>query len=147
MPIVTVYRKNIQLRGHALAANTLASFLVAQGRRSLPDLSQSIVMSGDLLLFLNRQTMLDYWCATERRWLSRCGGDYVLTRVGLDMILNREANQAMASTGRRNAYNVSPELVRLARYFVLTGRLEAGPAVEVLSFRFDLDVPEGNWTV
>jgi hypothetical protein len=63
------------------------------------------------------------------------------------MILNREANQAMASTGRRNAYNVSPELVRLAWYFVLTGRLEAGPAVEVLSFRFDLDVPEGNWTV
>jgi hypothetical protein len=147
MSSVTVYRKDIQLRGHALAANTLASFLVAQGRRSLPDLSESIVMSGELLLFLNRQTMLDYWCATERRWLSRCGSGYVLTRAGLDMILNREANQAMALTGRRNAYNVSPELVRLARYFILSGRLETETAVEVLSFRLDLDVPEGNWTV
>ena len=145
MPIIAVYRKNIQLRGHALAENTLASFLVAQGLTSLPDLSETWVMNGDLLLFLNRQRALDYW-RDEGRLLPR-GGGYALTAAGLDMILNREANQAMASTGRRNAYNVSPEKVRLARRFILTGQREAGPEVEVLSARFNLDIPDGNWNV
>lgn len=145
MPTITVYRKNIQLRGRALAENTLASFLVAQGRVSLPDLSETWIMNGDLLLFLNRQRALDYWC-NEGRLLPR-GGGYVLTAAGLDMVLNREENLALASTGRRNSYNVSPEQVRLARHFILTGRREEGSGIEVLSAQFNLDIPEGNWSV
>ena len=145
MPVITVYRKDIQLRGHALAENTLASFLVAQGQTSLPDLSETWVMNGDLLVFLNRQRALDHWCDLGR--LLRRGDGYVLTVAGLDMVLSREANHALASTGRRNAYNVSPEKVRLARHFILTGRREEGADVEVLSARFNLDIPEGNWNV
>jgi len=145
MPVITVYRKNTQLRGHALAENTLASFLVAQGQSSLPDLSETWVMNGDLLSFLNRQRALEHWCDLGR--LLRRGGGYVLTVAGLDMVLNREANLALASTGRRNAYNVSPEKVRLARHFILTGQREEGSDVEVLSTRFNLDIPEGNWNV
>ena len=144
MPIITVYRENRQLRGKALAANTLASFLVAQGRVSLPDLSETWVMNPDVLVFLNRQRALDYWCDLGR--LLPRGGGYVLTHAGLDVILNREANEALASTGRRNAYNVSPEEVRLARHFILTGRREAAAEIEVLSARFDLDIPEGIWS-
>jgi hypothetical protein len=144
MPVITVYRKNIQLRGHALAENTLASFLVAQGQTSLPDLSDTRVMNGDLLLFLNRQRALEHWCDLGR--MLRRGSGYVLTDAGLDIVLNREANLALASTGRRNAYNVSPEKVRLARHFILTGRREEGSDFEVLPGRFDLDILDGNWS-
>lgn len=70
----------------------------------------------------------------------------MLTRHGLDAVLNREANEARAVTGRRNAFNVSPELVRLARLFILTGMQQEPSDIEVLSMSFDVDIPEGDWT-
>ncbi|WP_287366246.1 hypothetical protein, partial [Thauera sp.] len=60
MARITVFRENQQLRGKALAANTVASFLVAQGKSSLPDLSETWVMNAELLTFLNRPRALDH---------------------------------------------------------------------------------------
>ena len=146
MTWVTVFRAGRQLRGKELSANTLASFLVAQGRRSLPDLSTTWVMDEVLLEFLNRSTAIDYW--RRQGWLLPRGGGRVLTDKGLDVILDREAGEARAKNGKRNAVNVSPELVRLARVFILTGeRRLSDKEAEILSRRFDLDVPGGQWTV
>lgn len=145
MVAITVYRENRQLRGTELAANTLASFLVAQGQVSLPALSETRVMNRDLLLFVNRKPAMDYWCDQGR--MQACGGGYVLTAEGLDVILNREANEARTSSGKRNAFNVSPGRVRLARRFILTGRWEEPLEIEVLDSWFELDIPDGNWAV
>ena len=146
MTWVTVFRADRQLRGKELSANTLASFLVAQGRRSLPDLSTTWVMDEALLEFLNRSTAIDYW--RRQGWLLPRGGGRVLTDKGLDVILDREAGEARAKNGKRNAVNVSPELVRLARVFILTGEHRlSDKEEEILSRRFDLDVPGGQWTV
>ena len=146
MTWVTVFRADRQLHGKELSANTLASFLVAQGRRSLPDLSTTWVMDETLLEFLNRSTAIDYW--RRQGWLLPRGGGRVLTDKGLAVILDREAGEARAKSGKRNAVNVSPELVRLARVFILTGeRRLSDKEGEILSRRFDLDVPGGQWTV
>ena len=144
MARITVFRENQQLRGKALAANTVASFLVAQGKSSLPDLSETWVMNAELLTFLNRPRALDHWCDLGR--LLPRGGGYVLTRHGLDTVLNREANEARGASGKRNAFNVSPELVRLARLFILTGRTQEPSGIEVLSMTLDVDIPEGDWS-
>ena len=146
MTWVTVFRADRQLHGKELSANTLASFLVAQGRSSLPDLSTTWVMDEALLEFLNRSTAIDYW--RRQGWLLPRGGGRVLTHRGLDVILDREAGEARAKNGKRNAVNVSPELVRLARVFILTGeRRLSDKEAEILRRRFDLDVPGGQWTV
>jgi hypothetical protein len=145
MTWITVYREDRQLRGKELAANTLASFLVAQGCASLLDLSETWVMNHDLLAFINRSRAIENWVSLGR--LSFRGGGLVLTRTGLDVILNREAGEALAATGKKNAYNVSPELVRLARRFILTGRRAQPLEVEVSHMRLDLDIPGGNWSV
>jgi hypothetical protein len=145
MTWITVYRADRQLRGKELSANTLASFLVAQGRRSLPDLSTTWVMDEDLLEFLNRSTAIGYW--QRQGWLLPRGGGRVLTEKGLDVILDREAGEARTKTGNKNAVNVSPELVRLARFFILNGeRRSSDKEAEILHRRFDLDVPGGQWT-
>jgi hypothetical protein len=146
MTWVTVYRADRQLRGKELSANTLASFLVAQGCRSLPDLSTTWVMDEDVLAFLNRSTAIDYW--RRNGWLLPRGGGRVLTDKGLDSILDREAGEARTASGKRNAVNVSPELVRAARLFILTGeRRPSDKDAGIPSHRFDLDVPGGEWTV
>ncbi|MOA20459.1 hypothetical protein D3C78_1409040 [compost metagenome] len=137
-----MYREDRQLRGKALAANTLASFLVAQGRRSLADLSTVWIMDESLLLFLNRQTAIDYWLKDGR--LLRRGGGLVLSDKGLNEILEREANESLAKDGKRKAVNVSPVLVSQARAFILGGT-PRDSGVAVLSERFELDVPGGDW--
>lgn len=142
MPWVTVYRKDCELFGKELSANTLASFLVAQGCRSLSDLSTVWVMNEELLLFLNNEKAIDYWLK-DGRLLPR-GGGLVLSKKGLSETIEREANEALAKDGKRKAVNVSPALVADARIFILSGKpCTAGVAVS--SRRFELDVPDGNW--
>jgi hypothetical protein len=144
MPKVTVYRQDQKLSGKSLASNTLASFLVAQGRRSLPDLSTTRVMDQELLLFLNRPTAINYWLKQGR--LLRSGGGLVLTSKGLDEILDREANEALCKDGKRKAVNVSPALVARARAFILSGKLGESQSA-VLTEAFELNEPGGDWKV
>lgn len=141
---VTVYREDHQLRGKSLASNTLASFLVAQGRRSLADFSTVWVMDQELLLFLNRHTAIGSWIKNGR--LLQRGGGLVITEQGLDEILNREANEALRKDGKRKAVNVSPALVAQARTFILCGKPRA-TTVAVLSESFELNVPGGEWQI
>lgn len=91
-----------------------------------------------------RQRALDHWCDLGR--LLPRGGGYVLTTYGLDAVLDREANEARTVSGRRNAYNASPELVRVARLFILTGVPQVPSNIEVLNSTFDIDIPGGGWT-
>ncbi len=105
MTWVTGFRADRQLRGKELLANTLASFLAAQGRRSLPELSTTWIMDAALLESLNHSTAINDW--RRQGWLLPRTGGRVLTDQGLDVILSREANEAGAKTGKRNAVNVN----------------------------------------
>ena len=132
MPTMTIYREDRELTGKALSANTLASFLVAQGVSSISDLSCERTMPADLLRFLNRDRALEYWCG--QGWLNRESSGYRLTREGYDEVSNREEGSAVNEQGRKKPGNVSPELVRIARQFILAGQPVAD--VPVLTQQF-----------
>lgn len=135
MPTIAVYREDRELTGKALSANTLASFLVAQGVVSISDLCRERTMSADLLRFLNRDRALEYWC--EQGWLSRENGGYRLTREGYDEVSNREEGIAVNEQGRKKPGNVSPELVRMARQFIIEGT--ASNDCAIISQQFDIE--------
>lgn len=131
----TLHRKDIELRGKALSANTIASFLAAQGIRSVADLDTGRPMSPELLLFLNRDRAVGYWL--DQGWLSSDGSALYLTATGLDEVQSREAGEALKANGDKKGGNVSPALVAQALRFILDGAGEDVPAVS-RSF----DVPE-----
>ena len=135
MPTITVHREDRELTGKRLSANTLASFLVAQGVSSLSDLCRERLMSTSLLRFLNRDRALEYWC--EQGWLNKVDDGYRLTREGHDEVSNREAGIAVNEQGRKKPGNVSPELVRMARKFILEGTTSNDCAV--LSQQFEIE--------
>lgn len=132
MPTITVYREDRELTGKALSSNTLASFLIAQGVSSVADLTTESSMQTELLRFLNRDRALRYWC--QEGLLVREASGYRLTNGGLDEILSREAGVAVNGQGRKKPGNVSPDLVRIARQFILTGQPVAD--VPVLTQQF-----------
>ena len=135
MPTITVYRENRELTGKTLSANTLASFLVAQGVASISDLRRERTMPADLLRFLNRDRALEYWCG--QGWLSRENGGYRLTREGYGEVSNREEGIAVNEQGRKKPGNVSPELVRMAKQFILEGT--ASNDCAIISQQFDIE--------
>lgn len=135
MPTITVYREDRELTGKALSANTLASFLVAQGVSSISDLSCERTMPADLLRFLNRDRALGYWCG--QGWLNRESGGYRLTRVGYDEVSNREEGIAVNEQGRKKPGNVSPEQVRIARQVILEGTVSSDCAI--VRQQFDIE--------
>jgi hypothetical protein len=135
MSSITVHRENRELMGKELSANTLASFLIAQGVASVADLRRESLMRGDLLRFLNRDRALGYWC--DQGWLIRDGSGYRLTRDGHDEVCNREEGVAINEQGRKKPGNVSPELVRVARQRILDGSGNADGAV--LRREFDIE--------
>ena len=92
MPI-TLYRKDKQLTGKELSANTIASFLVAQNASVVPDLTVGAVMPVNLLQFLNRSKALQHW--QEKGWLSRAGVGLSLTESGLNEIAERESGTSV----------------------------------------------------
>ena len=134
----TLHRKDQELTGKALSANTLASLLAAQGVRSVADLSTERPMAAEVLLFLNRERAVGYWHA--QGWLRKENGSVFLTAQGLEEVQNREAGEAVNANGRKKPGNVSPALVRQALNFILDGRTD--DEGEVLSRKFDL--PEGT---
>lgn len=133
MPTITVHREDRELTGKELSANTMASFLVAQGVPSVADLQTGRSMRADLLRFLNRERALEYWC--QQHWLVKQGDAYRLTNDGIDEVFTREAGVAVNEQGRKKPGNVSPELVSVARQFILEG---AGDAA-VLRQQFDIE--------
>ena len=135
MPTITVHREDRELTGKVLSANTLASFLVAQGVSSVSDLRRERTMSADLLRFLNRDRALEYWCG--QGWLNRENGGYRLTREGHDEVSNREEGIAVNEQGRKKPGNVSPELVQMARQFILEGTASSDCAI--VRQQFDIE--------
>lgn len=135
MPTITAHREDRELTGKALSANTLASFLVAQGVASVSELRRERTMSADLLRFLNRDRALEYWCG--QGWLNREGGGYRLTREGHDEVSNREEGIAVNEQGRKKPGNVSPELVQMARQFILEGTASSDCAI--VRQQFDIE--------
>jgi hypothetical protein len=132
--MITVYRKNRELTGKELSANTIASFLVAQSLDTVPDLSAGREMSGSLLLFLNRERAIGYWI--RNGWLCRSEANLSLTEAGIDEVQSREAGVAMGSSNKKKPGNVNPQRVREARQYILTGQVDED--IEVLNQQFDL---------
>ena len=92
-------------------------------------------MPADLLRFLNRDRALEYWCG--QGWLNRQSSGYRLTREGYDEVSNREAGFAVNEQGRKKPGNVSPELVRMARQFILEGTASSDGAI--VRQQFDIE--------
>ncbi|MDZ7685284.1 MAG: hypothetical protein U5O39_10055 [Gammaproteobacteria bacterium] len=120
MTLVQVHRKNQELTGKALSANTIASFLAAQRVRSVPDLSIDRCMSPALLLFLNRDRAMRYW--RDNGWIRSSNDEFYLTEAGLEEIQLRESGEARNVDGRKKPGNVDPTLVAAALRFIETGR-------------------------
>ena len=131
---ITVFRKNTELTGKALSANTLASFLVAQGIHSVENLDTTCPMPHDLLQFLNRERAIGYWMT--QGWLRSDGSSLYLTESGLNEVELREAGEALGATGRKKPGNVSPALIAEARQFIETGQTDE--EVPVLSGTFEI---------
>ena len=137
MTAIRVHRKDKELMGKALSANTLASFLVAQQVRSVADLDTARAMSTSLLHFLNRRKALEYW--QSNGWLRRESSGTYLTEVGLDEVELRESGQAVNAYGRKKPGNIDPMHVAAALRFIETGQLDETEAeVMVLSETFEV---------
>ena len=134
MPTATLHRKDRELKGKELSANTLASILVAQGVTSVADLATNRSMPVDLLLFLNRQRAVGYW--RDNGWFRSEGNQIYLTDQGLNEVEEREAGVALSSNGRKKPGNVSPALVADARRFIESG--QSDEEVTVLSREFEI---------
>lgn len=134
---IRVHRKDKELTGKALSANTLASFLAAQQVRSVADLDTARAMSTSLLLFLNRRKAMDYW--QSNGWLRRDPDGTYLTEAGLDEVELRETGQAINTNGRKKPGNVDPMQVAAALRFIEAGQLdESETDVTVLSENFEV---------
>ena len=116
----TVYRIDQELRGKALSANTIASFLIAQETKSVPDLCANKNMSRALLEFLNRERAIRFW--EDNGWLQLEGTVCRLTDAGLDEVLSREAGVAFGRNGKKKPSNVSPMKVAVALRIIETGQ-------------------------
>lgn len=119
MSRVSVYRKDRELKGKELSANTIASFLVAQSVGSVPDLGVEKAMPTAMLLFLNRERAVGYWL--QQGWLRQDGKSLYLTNEGLNEIQSRESGDALGASGRKKPGNVSPQLIINAYSFIRNG--------------------------
>ena len=119
MGSINVYRKDRELRGKELSANTIASFLVAQSVRIVPDLEAGEAMSSEMLLFLNRDRAMGYWI--QQGWLRQDADSFCLTDEGLNEIELRESDTARGSSGRKKPGNVSAQLILSAYSFIKNG--------------------------
>lgn len=129
-----VYRKDCELTGKELSANTIASMLVAQQVSGVPDLNAEMPMSRDLILFLNRERAIKYWL--ENGWIRSTGDSLFLTNDGLEEIELREANEAIGASGRKKPGNVTPMLIQKARQFILTGAPDDEGTIIAMEIQF-----------
>ena len=137
MTSIRVHRKDKELTGKALSANTLASFLAAQQVRSAVDLNTDSIMSSALLHILNRRKAMNYW--QDKGWLRCEASGTFLTEAGLDEVESRESGQAISTNGKKKPGNVDPIRVAAAIRFIETGQLdESETEVMVLSEIFEV---------
>ena len=99
MTTKTIYRKDRELTGKELSANTLASILVAQAVNSVGDVSISRPMAKEVMLFLNRAKAILYW--SDSGWFRADGDKLFLTQSGLDEVQAREAGVSLQSNGKK----------------------------------------------
>ena len=86
-----IYRVNKQLTGKELSANTIASFMQAQGVSSPDTLRANLAMRKDVLLFLNNSKMLNYW--KSNGWITVEGDAVRLTNEGIAKVQKRLSGQ------------------------------------------------------
>ncbi len=105
-----IYRPHRQLRGKELSANTLASFLYAQGINSVDELAPNVDMRLDVLLFLNNSKMIRYW--TDNGWLIQTGVTAQLTAAGIEKSIKRITGQDGSYSVEEIQVNEALQLIR-----------------------------------
>jgi hypothetical protein len=97
-----IYRVKKQLTGKELSANTIASFMQAQGVSSPDTLRANLAMRKDVLVFLNNPKMLSYW--KSNGWITIEGDAVRLTNEGITKVQKR-------LSGEDGAYSVDKHMV------------------------------------
>lgn len=95
MPARKLFRVNANLKGKQLSAQTIASFFACL-RCSNGDALTTRPMSKSALLFLNRNTAVNYW--KTNGWLVEEGETLALTASGLTKVRDRLAGKAGAQS-------------------------------------------------
>ena len=105
-----IHRPNRELRGKELSANTLASFLYAQGANSAQDLSPNVEMRLDVLLFLNNLKMIRYW--KDNGWLIQTEDAALLTEAGIEKAVKRVTGQDGSYSVEEIQVNEALQIIR-----------------------------------
>jgi len=100
----TIYRPINSLKGKALSAHTVASFIVLQAVSESSNLSPDINMKGDALKYLLRTSAINHWTKEVNGWLIKRDNNYFLTSSGCEKVFDRV-------NGNAGAYSFSDTLL------------------------------------